>query len=548
MVALKTFVAGDVGAVAGLALAAVGLVWLIACANASSLLIARVTSRRRELSIRAALGASRGRVARYLLAEGSLLAIGAAAIGIALAWFGAGLLRDAGAGFWPRTQEITLHGPVLSLLALLTAASALLFGLMPAVHGSGGPVDDALRSSGRSSTGSLAVRRLRRVLVGSQFAIATPLLIVAGLLLVSLNELGRVDLGFNTHNLVTGSILLPAAEYPDSRVPAFWDELQRRTQSLAGVAAVAYADSRPPSDVNNFNNFDLEDTPTPAGHSQPVTAWIAATPEYFALFGVNLLQGRLLDTRDALAPNLEAVVVDRSWARRFFPNGDAVGKRLREGGCTSCPWTTVVGIVSDVKYVGVDKPDEGTVYWPMSPQERSRFLVLRAYTDPATLLSPIRQVVRELDANLPVSSVATIDDLVARSLQKPRSLSMLVGGFALVALALSIVGIYGVMAYYVQQHAKEMSIRLALGASPRDVLWLIVGQGMRVVSSGLGIGLVAALMVTRLISSLLFGVGAMDARTFAGVSVLLLSIALLACFVPARRASGVEPGMVLRDE
>jgi len=545
---LRTFVVGDVSTVAGLALAAVALVWLIACANASSLLIARVTTRRRELAVRTALGASRGRVVRHLLAESGVLALGAAAIGSAFALAGIRLLRDVGAAYFPRTQEIALHGSVLALFVALTAASALLLGLIPALHGSGGAVDEALRSSGRGSTGSLTVRRLRRVLVGSQFAIATPLLIVAGLLLVSLDALGRVDLGFDTHHLASGSLTLPAAQYPNDRVAAFWDELQRRAQSLPGVTAVAYADGRAPEDVQNFNNFTLEAAPPRPGQPEPVSPWIAVSPDYFSLMGLKLLDGRLLDRRDAERPNLEAIVVDAAWARRFFPNGRAVGQRLQEGGCTTCPPVTVVGVVTDVRYVGVDKPDKGTVYAPMGPQTRSRFALLRTSGDPAAVIAPMRQTVRELDASLPLSRAATMDDLIGQSLQKPRSLSILVGAFALIALTLSIVGIYGVMAYYVQQHAKDISIRLALGGRANDVLRLVVGQGMRVVAIGLMLGLLVALGATRLISALLYGVGAADVRTFGAVSLLLLGIALLACLVPAWRAVGVEPAMVLREE
>ena len=555
---LRTHLVGDVRTVAGLALAAVGLVLLIACANASNLLIARVTSRRRELAVRTALGASRGRVIRHLLAESSLLATGAAAVGIALASAGIGLLRSVGADYFPRTQEITLDGPVLWLLAASTAAGGLLFGLVPAVHGTGGPVDESLRSFGRSSTGSIAVRRLRRLLVAGQFAIATPLLVVAGLLLASLNELGRVDLGFDIRNLLSGTILLPAAQYPDAgRVAAFWDEIQRRVEALPGVSGVTFADGRPPNEVNNFNNFDLEDSPTPPGQSQPVTPWVSVTPEYFRLLGLTLVQGRLFDEHDGLGPDVEVVVVDRAWARRFFPNGGAIGRRFKEGGCTRCPWTTVVGVVSEVKYAGLDKPDQGTVYSPMAgrgarPSEqatsRFRYLVLRTAIDPLTVLPTVRQVVRELDPSLPFSSVATEEELVARSLQRPRSLSMLVGGFATVALLLSIVGVYGVMAHYVQQHSKDIGIRLALGGSPADVLRLVVGQGMKIVSSGVGVGLLTALILTRLMSSLLFGIGAADAFTFVAVTILLLAVALVACSVPARRAIAVQPAAVLRNE
>jgi len=555
---LRTHLVGDVRTVAGLALAAVGLVLLIACANASNLLIARVTSRRRELAVRTALGASRGRVIRHLLAESSLLATGAAAVGIALASAGIGLLRSVGADYFPRTQEITLDGPVLWLLAASTAAGGLLFGLVPAVHGTGGPVDESLRSFGRSSTGSIAVRRLRRLLVAGQFAIATPLLVVAGLLLASLNELGRVDLGFDIRNLLSGTILLPAAQYPDAgRVAAFWDEIQRRVEALPGVSGVTFADGRPPNEVNNFNNFDLEDSPTPPGQSQPVTPWVSVTPEYFRLLGLTLVQGRLFDEHDGLGPDVEVVVVDRAWAKRFFPNGGAIGRRFKEGGCTRCPWTAVVGVVSEVKYAGLDKPDQGTVYSPMAgrgarPSEqatsRFRYLVLRTAIDPLTVLPSVRQVVRELDPSLPFSSVATEEELVARSLQRPRSLSMLVGGFATVALLLSIVGVYGVMAHYVQQHSKDIGIRLALGGSPADVLRLVVGQGMKIVSSGVGVGLLTALILTRLMSSLLFGIGAADAFTFVAVTILLLAVALVACSVPARRAIAVQPAAVLRNE
>jgi putative ABC transport system permease protein len=548
MMDLKAFVVGDVGTIAGLALAAVGLVWLIACANASNLLIARVTSRRRELAVRAALGASRGRVVRYLLTESALLAIGSVAVGFALAWAGVELLRGIGANYFPRMQEITLDGPVLWLLLALTAASGLIFGLIPALHGTGGPVNELLQSFGRSSTGSIAARRLRRVLVGSQFAVATPLLIVAGLLLTSLNELKQVDLGFDTRNMLTGSIRLPAAQYPEpASIQSFWDELDRRLKLVPGMSGVAFADGRPPDNVGNLNNFDLEEFPTPPGQSQPVTPWVAVTPEYFRVLGLTLLEGRLLDERDALRPTLEAVVVDRAWASRFFRNRQAVGKRFREGGCTTCPWTTVVGVVSEVKYVGLDKPDQGTVYSPMSGS-LSRYVVLRTHADATSMLPAIRQVVRELDPSAPLSNVATIDQLVTQSLERPQSLSLLVGSFALVALVLSIVGIYGVMAYYVQQHSKDIGIRLALGGRSADIMRLVVGQGMTVVAGGVAVGVLAARALTGLMSSLMFGVGVADAFTFVAVSGLLLTVALVACLVPARRAIAVQPAAVLRND
>jgi putative ABC transport system permease protein len=553
MMDLREYVVGDVGAVAGLAVVAVALVWLIACANASSLLIARVTSRHRELGVRAALGASRGRVVRYLLAESLLLAIGAATIGIPLAYAGIRVLRDFGAAYFPRTAEIALDGPVLWLLIGLTLGSALLFGLVPAIHGGGraeARLDDGLRSSGRSSTGSLSVRRLRRVLVGSQFAVATPLLVVAGLLLASLSALGKVDLGFDTRDLISGSLLLPASQYPAARADTFWQDLRRRVEAIPGVSAVAYADGRPPNDIGNHNNFDLEDKPTAPGASQPVVPWIAVSPEYFHLLGLRLLEGRLLDERDARAPEgaEQSIVVDRAWAHRFFPDGAVIGRRLKEGGCTQCPWTVVVGVVSDVKYDGLDKPDDGSVYSPWNPQSHSQYLLVRTSVRATTILSQLRDIVRRMDASVPLSGVATIDELVDLSLSRPRSLSMLVAAVAGVALLLSLIGIYGVMAYYVQQHAKEIAIRLALGGGRARLFRLVVSQGMRVVVAGVAVGLFTAFAATRAMSSLLFGVNPVDPQTFAAVAGLLTLVALAACALPAGRATAVHPAAVLREE
>jgi putative ABC transport system permease protein len=548
---LKTSLVGDVGTLAGLALAAVGLVWLIACANASNLLIARVTSRRQELAVRAALGATRGRVLRYLLTESVVLATGAVALGVGVASAGMQLLQAQGATYFPRTQEIRFDTPLIWLMAGLAASSALIFGLVPALHATGGSVDTSLRS-GRTVAGGAGVRRLRRSLVAAQFAIATPLLIMAALLLTSLERLRQVDLGFEAAQILTGSIRLPGALYRDNaRVNAFWDELQRRAEALPGVTAVAFADGLPPNTAGQHNNFDLEQYPTPSGESQPVTPWVAVTPEYVRTLGLTLVEGRLLDERDpernAAAEALLSVMVDRAWAARFFPNESAVGKRLREGGCTTCPWTTVVGVVSDVKYDGISQPNNGTVYWPLSGSP-ARFLMVRTQGDPLTIAPSLQQAVREIEPAAPLSSVATMSALVDQSLARPQSLSLLVTSFAVVALLLSVIGIYGVMGYYVQQHLKEISIRMALGGSQADVARLVVGQGMTVVGIGIAVGVAFALGATRLMSSLLFNVGASDPSAYAGAGLLLFGVAVLACAVPAFRAMRLQPASVLRNE
>jgi putative ABC transport system permease protein len=544
---LKTNLVGDVRTLAGLTLAAVGLVWLIACANASNLLIARVTGRRQELAVRAALGASRNRVVRYLLAESAILATGAAVVAVGAASSGMQLLQTYGATYFPRTAEIRFDGPTVGLMLVLAITSALLFGLVPAMSGTGGNVDASLRSS-RSSTASAGVRRLRRVLVAAQFAIATPLLIVAGLLLASLNELKSIDLGFDAAHLLSGAVRLPSAQYREpASVNVFWDELKHRLESQPGVSAVAFSDGRPPATAGQHNNFDLEQYPTGSGQSQPVSTWVAISPDYVRAMGLRLIDGRLLNDQDTQADSLLSAVVDRAWARRFFPNESVVGKRLKSGGCTECEWTTVVGVVSEVNYEGLDQPNQGTVYFPMNGG-LFRYVVVRTKGDPSLERAMLGRTVRELEPGAPLSETATLQELIDQSLERPQSLSVLVGSFAGVALLLSVVGIYGVMGYYVQQHSKEIGIRVALGGSRGDVARLVIGQGMVVVIAGVVVGAVAALAATRLMASLLFGVGAVDPTTFGGVPLLMVTVALLACAIPAYRAMHVQPATVLRNE
>jgi putative ABC transport system permease protein len=555
LVDLKESLVRDFKATGRLSLGAVALVWLIACVNASNLLVARVTSRRRELAVRTALGASRARVVRYLLAESAILAISAAAVGIALATVAIGLVQRFGTAFVPRATEIALAGSALWVLLAVTAISGALFGLVPALHGTGGAVEEGLRSLGRSSTASVRVRHLRQLLVGSQFAVATPLLIVAGLLIGSLNNLRRVDLGFDSGNLLTASVFLPRAEYRDvSQLVAFWSELRLRLERLPGVSGVTFVDSRPPDDAGNQNNFTLEASPPVSGQSEPVTTWVAVAPDYFALLRLKLLNGRFLQDADDGDDAAPVLVVDEAWERRFFPGQSAIGKRLRSGGCSTCPWETVVGVVSGVKYDGLGAAEQGTVYSPMpqrgaaADSSRSRYLMMRTETDPASVLPAVRRTLRDLDPNLPLSRVATIDELVAASLQEPRALSLLIGSLAAVALLLSVVGIYGVMAHYVQQRARDISIRLALGGRPGSVLRLIVGKGLLLVGWGVAFGVVMAFAAARLMASLFFGVGPADPMTFAAVVAVLLGAALAACWVPAARAIAVEPAAVLRTD
>ncbi len=554
---LRDFVVRDAGTTLELVLAAVALVLLIASTNAVNLLVARTARRQRELAVRGALGASWWRLLQHLLVESSLLAAGAAVVGLGLAAGAARLLVTVGARYIPRAAEISLDGPVLAFLAFAALASGLLFGLVPALAGARSRLDRSLASGGRSATGAPGARRLRRALVAGQFAVATPLLIASGLLLTSLVKLQRVDPGFDPDNLWTAALMLPAESYPEAAdVRTFWERAKREVEALPGVDGVAFADGRPPRGVDNYDNFDLEDHPTPPDEPQPSVPWVSVTPEYFRLLGIPRLAGRSFDERDGAEDAPETVVVDRAWADRFFPGQKVLGRRFHEGG--SPTWTTVVGVVGEVKYSGLERPDPGTVYWPMAerpldhPIERitSRFayLVVRTSVDPPSVAPAIRGVLRRLDPELPITEVATMNELLAGSLEQPRLLSILVAAFAVAALMLSVIGIHGVLAYFVQQQSREIGIRIALGGRPASVRRRVVGQGMGMAAAGLAVGIAAALALTRYLSSLLFEIRATDPPTFAAVAAAMLAVAFVACLAPARQAAAVDPVTALRAE
>jgi putative ABC transport system permease protein len=544
---LKARVVGDVGSTLVIVLAAVGCVLLIACANAVNLLIARALNRSRELAIRSALGASRSRLLQILCVESGVLTVGAAAVGLAIAALAVKLVTTYGAGYIPRVDEIRLSAASLGWLAALALGSGtliLLGGLVPALHSSWRQMDSALRSGGRSATDGPAARQLRRALVAAEFALATPLIVAAVLVMASLDRLTHVNVGIDTERVLTGGVSLSGPGYErEADRKAFWDRALVRLAALPGVETVALADSRPPADSGNRNNFDLEDHPTPPGQNQPISTWVGVSPEFFKTVGLRLERGRLLDEY-SLRDN--AVVVDRAWANRFFPGEEVVGRRLRSGGCTSCDWTTVVGVVGNVKWTGLDAAEDGTVYWPYVDLPNAYF-VLRSAGDPSLLTAALRNAVHELDPSLPLTSIATGDDLVSESLTTPRYLSVLVGMFALAALVLSVVGIYGVMAYFVEQHTRDIGIRLALGGEPSDVRRMVVLQGLRFVAVGVGLGVAVAFLTARFLTTVLFDVSPTDLRTMAGVPLALVAIAALACVVPGRRAARLDPAEILRE-
>jgi predicted permease len=541
---LKERVVGTVGSSLLFVLAAVGAVLLIACANAVNLLIARSLSRSRELAIRGALGASRGRIVQQLLVETGVVTAGSALVGLAVAFGVILLVTTYGVGYLPRLGEIRLWGVMLAWLGL---ASGVLIGLVPAIHSAQLRMNRVLASSGRAHTDGSGARRLRRALVAGEFALATPLLVAAALVLASLDRLAHVDVGIETEHLLTASVTLPGARYPQSSDrQAFWDRAVERLTALPGVEAVALADSRPPVEASNTNNFDLEDHPTPAGQNQPLCRWVAASSTFFQAVGLRLERGRLFDERDRQPNAPPVIIVDTAWASRFFRGEDVLGRRLREGGCTSCPWTTVVGVTSAVKFNGLNAPDDGVVYTPFVTGA-SGFVVLRASRDPASLTSGLRQTVRQLDPGLALSGIATGDELVSTSLAQPRYLGVLIGMFALTAVVLSIVGIYGVMTHFVQQHTRDIGIRLALGGEPSAMRRMVVVRGLRLVVAGVGLGMGGALLGARLMTAVLFGVSPTDLPTMVAVPGALLAVAAIACLVPAGRAARLDPAAILRE-
>jgi predicted permease len=544
---LKSRVVGDVTSTLLFVLAAVGCVLLIACANAINLLLARAIHRQRELTIRAAVGASRRRILQYLAAETALLTTGAGAIGLLVAVSALRLIHIYGGNYIPRIDEIRLDGPAVAWLVLLSVGSAIVMGVVPAIQSARLAGHRHLQSGGRSVTDTPATRRVRRVLVAVEFAIATPLIVAAVLVLTTLERLRDVPVGVDTARVLTASIALPQGAYPDAgAMRAFWSRALERLARIPGVEAVSFADGRPPRELEQENDIDLEDHPTPQGENQPTSPWVGATQGFFKTVGLRLQEGRLLEDRD-FEPNApDVVVVDRAWAARFFPNEPVLGRRFHSGGCNTCGWTTVVGVVGTVKYLGLDAPDQGTVYWPLRDIDRNRYVLLRS-THPAALIEPLRQAFRGLDPSLALTGIATVDQLVTDSLTQPRYLSVLVATFGATALALALVGIYGVLTYFVQQHRRDIGIRLALGGDPFHVGRRVVGQGLGIVMIGVAFGLGTTFLTTRIVSSSLFGVSSTDPLTLVTVPSFLIVAALTACLIPAWRAAGVEPAEVLRE-
>jgi putative ABC transport system permease protein len=528
-------------------LLAVGFVLLIACANVANLLLVKAAARAREIAVRAALGASRWQIIRQLLSESVLLALIGGAVGMLLAFSLVNLLKRIAPDGTPRVAEISIDGRVLLFSLGVAALTGLLCGLVPALQASKGDLNQALREAGAGSKGSSGGGRVRSVLVVAEIAIALTLLIGAGLLLRSFLRLQSVDPGFNPAGVLTARLGLPQNAYPNrQQVANFYNQLHERLKALPGVQGVSFGSSVPMTGVDTDTSFLIEGRPAPPPGQSQASWFSVVSPDYFRTMNIRLREGRVFNESDSEdAPR--AVVIGETMARRYWPNESPIGKRLGFG--RGPEWREIIGVVADVHHFGLSVDARPTMYFSSRAVSRAfTTVVMRVQGKPLDYVAALRREVEALDKNLAISSIQTLEELVAGTIAVPRLLMSLFTGFAAVALLLAALGIYGVMAYSVAQRVREIGIRIALGAQARDVLRLVVGQGMKLALLGVALGLAASFALTRLMESLLFGIRATDPLTFAGVALLLTLVALLACYVPARRATKVDPLVALRYE
>jgi putative ABC transport system permease protein len=530
---------------------AVGCVLLIGCANVANLLLARASTRRREMAIRAALGGRSWRIIRQLLTESLLLALVGGGLGALIAVWGVEAVAELSASSLPRVNEINIDGRAIGFMLAITLATGLLFGLAPAWQSAKPDLNESLKEGGGKGAESGGRHRLRGLLVVGEIAIALVLLVGAGLMVKSLYRLQRVEPGFDPSHALTMRLALPEAKYPEpQRQRDFYERLLNRIAAAPGVKAAGAINYLPLSGTGNQRSFLIEGKPEPKLN----VGFRMASRDYFRAMGVPLRAGRLIDDRDRENAPLVAVV-NETFARVFLANEDPLGKRVKIGSARGpFPWLTIAGVVGDVKHSGLDRETRPEMYvpylqgllpsWNVPPM----FLVVRSESEPSSLISAVRGVVKELDRDQPVYGVATMEQLLSRSTAPRRFNMTLLAVFAALALILAGVGVYGVMAYAVTERTREIGIRMALGAQASDALKLVISQGMRLTLVGIALGLMGAFALTRLMKSLLFDVKPTDPMTFIAIALLLTFVALLACWIPARRATKVDPMVALRFE
>jgi len=547
---LREDVVGDARTGLLVLLGGVGFVLLIACVNVANLLLSRATSRSSELAVRSALGAGRGRLTEQLLTESALLALLGGGAGLLIAYFGTELLVSIAPSDTPRIEGIAVNGRVLAFATVATVAAGLLFGVVPALRAARGEVDGGLREAGRGGSGGGGTRgiRARGALVSGQVALALMLLVGAGLLVRSLQNLRGADLGFEPEGVLTLRVGLPSSRYPDAdALRSFVRSLEERLGAIPGVEAQGATSWLPFTGAGTDFGFTLEGEDLPPGQAH--AAWIRRiTPGYADAIGLRLTAGRWLTSADdERAQNV--VLINETFVERHFADQSPIGRRLNFGSRDEPSWWEIVGVVADARYFSIRDGGRVGLYfsYPQAPS-RSLRVALRTSRDPSALAVAVRATAEELDPSLAVADIQPMDDVVADALGPERFVTLLLGLFAGLALLLSVVGLYGVVSYGVSQRLREMGVRLAMGAEAGDIRGLVLGQSIKLVVFGLVLGTAGSLLVTRLMASLLFGVSATDPWTYGSVAIVLAAVAVLAGAIPAARAARVDPIRVLRAE
>jgi predicted permease len=542
---------GDMKPALLILLGAVGLVLLIACTNVANLLLARTAVREKEIALRLALGASRSRLTRQFLTESVLLALLGGCFGLLLALAGVHVLKT----FVPATileiQAINIDARVLVFAALIALLTGIVFGLAPATHSSHSNLNDSLKEGGRDSAVGKKGNRIRGLLVIAEVAVSFILLIGAGLLINSFLHLRNLDPGFRTDHLLTMKVDLSELKYPDGeRRSVFFDEVLRSVRALPGVQSVAVAGNLPFTYNGDSMGIAVEGIPDPPPDQWPDVIYRAVGPGYFSTMGIPMIRGRDFTDQDKL-DSKSVVVISEKTAHHYWPGRDPIGKRLKPGATTSnAPWREVIGVVKDVRQNDFIAQPKMQMYFTYRQLKdlAANALVVRTSVEPMSLASSIRNAIWAVDKDQPVANIDTMDHIVSEAIARQRFSMLLLGIFAGLALVLAAVGIYGVMSYSVAQRTHEIGIRMALGARRADVLQMTVKQGLKLVGAGMMLGLVAAFLLTRVLASLLYGISATDPITFVGISLVLLAVAILASYIPALRATKVDPIIALRAQ
>ena len=549
VVPLREELTGNIRPALLVMLGAVALVLLIACANVANLLLARATSRQRELAVRAALGAGRGRLIRQMLAESVVLAVAGGIAGLALAWWGLAVLRAfvAEGIAIQRLELASIDASVLAFTAAATLVSGLAFGVVPAFTASGASLNASLKDGGRTGTGGRG-KAARSTFVVVEIALALVLLVGAGLLVRSFTRLMDVDAGFETDRTLTMRVSLPQARYAEpAKRTQFFRPLLERVAQVPQVQAAGAVSTLPLTGLGAATSYEIVGQPAPPRGQEPVADVRVITGEYFKALGIPLLRGRLFDENQP-ADAVNRIIVNEALARRHWPNEDPIGKRIKVSWDTEIE-DEIIGVVGDVRHQGLDEEVRSMTYWPFARSPYSAMqMAVRTSGDATAVVWNIRAILRERDSDLALADVKTMDEVVSRSVAQRRLLMTLLSIFAGAALLLAAVGIYGVIAYSVTQRTQEIGIRLALGAQRSTVLRMIVGHALLLALAGVAIGTIGAVFLTKLMSGLLFGITRFDPLTFAVVGAGLIGVSLMASYLPGRRATRVDPVVALRTQ